>query len=105
MTFTVLDVREVFGRKEAVRIMCSFHSNSGLKRSYKTVYVPFTSRTGVRSEQRQELAVYELQDLIDLYEFRLTSPRHRHVAKRAVTYLEIVYKIKHHVENVRKKTA
>lgn len=97
LKFCIHDLREVFG-KSAKRIMTTLHASRQFSRTYKSMYIPVIRR-GKETEQLQCLTYYDLDEIIPIYEARLTSPNHAHVFKRSIKYLEYMHTLRDHLNN------
>jgi hypothetical protein len=94
-TFTILDVRSITTKLEAHRITNVFRRNSTYMK-YRTVYVPFR-KEGKVSTIRQSLSVFNIQELLDIYEGRLMDPRYNHIRRSSIKYASILHKLKEHL--------
>ena len=94
MKFTIHELREVLPLEVANNFIAVLNSQRYVVHRKKSRYMPFKSRYGKESTILQNLNEYDLDEIIELYESRLTSPNHRHVIKGTTKYLKLMYKIK-----------
>ena len=101
MRVTVLDIRKVFPKKEADAIRNKF-SQMGARvvTGSKIVYVPTQRHSG--GEIRQQLNVFDLDIIQEIYERKLANPRYNHIHNKLVATMQQIHKIRSHLEGQRR---
>ena len=94
MRFTVLDLRKALGTDEGRRVGNLLASNVSFPHKSTIRYVPFIHRTGVASEQRKDLNSYDIDEILDMYHYKVSSRKHTHVKKRMQAQLNVFLKVK-----------
>ena len=88
MKFTIKDLRKVFDEEQTMRIMHTLYNHKILDRGSKQAYVPCT-RYGKTFDMLQILIVYDLDQVIALYELKVNDARLANVAKKTKRYLKL----------------
>lgn len=94
MRFTIIELRKVLPLDEANRLLIVLNSQKKVVPKKVSRYIPFKSKYGTESTQLQVLNQYDIDELIEEYENRLTSLAHRHIYKKTLHYTKLFHKIK-----------
>ena len=93
--FTVHDLRDVLGKKQGTKLIDVLHTNRcNLSSKEKRIYVPFTTNKGIETTRLLHLSVFNLDEVIDLYEARLAKFNYRHLVKANKRILTQFYKVR-----------
>ena len=88
MKFTIKDLRKVFDEEQVMRIIRTLHKHKMLNKGSKQVYTTCT-RYGKTFDMLQMLTVYDLEQVIEFYESKVSDDRLAHVAKKTKRYLKL----------------